>query len=72
MRGTRRARLRWDAARSVHKLALDFEDEGGVGRDVWRGALGSIGHVGGDGESPLTAHLQPGYANVPPLIQEPY
>ncbi len=52
---------------SVDELALDIKDEGGVGWDVGGRALGPVRHVGGEGQAPLPAHLQPGHAHVPAL-----
>ena len=43
---------------SVDVLALHVEDEHGLGRDVGRGPLVAVRHVGRDGQTPLAAHLK--------------
>ena len=41
---------------SVEAKELDLEDEGSVGRDDRRVAIGTVGHVGRSGESDLLAN----------------
>merc|ERR1719221_2168756 len=42
---------------SFNKFALDVEDQGGVGRNVWRSSISPVAKLGRDDQLPLAAHL---------------
>ena len=55
---------------SVDKLALHVEDQGGVGWNVGRRPLGSVGQGRRNGEPTLSAHPQTSHTDVPALETE--
>merc|ERR1740123_1111594 len=60
-----------DHNQSFNKFALDVEDQGGVGRDVWRSSSRAVAKLGRDDELPLAADLHPQDSEVPALDDLP-
>merc|ERR1719221_1553718 len=56
---------------SFNKFALDVEDQGGVGRNVWRSSSSTVAKLGRDDQLPLAAHLHAQHAHVPALDDLP-